>query len=180
MMTDEELFMRAKNVKVLILDVDGVLTDGSIIYDAADMEIKAFNVKDGHGLKLIQRNGVQIAFITGRESEVVNRRAKELQIEHVYQKAIDKLAAYEDLKAKLSSQGLKDENFAYVGDDLLDIPIAKRVGFSAAVADANDELKKHSLYITKADGGRGAVREVCEIILKSKGLWGEVLKKYDR
>ena len=93
-MTDEELFMRAKNVKVLILDVDGVLTDGSIIYDNADMEIKAFNVKDGHGLKLIQRNGVQIAFITGRESEVVNRRAKELNIEHVYQNAIDKLAAY--------------------------------------------------------------------------------------
>ena len=169
--------MHAKNVKVLVLDVDGVLTDGGIIYDGADTEMKVFNVKDGHGMKLLERSGIEIALITGRESAVVARRAGELGITHVYQKAIDKLVAYDDLKEKL---GLSDENFAYVGDDLLDIPLAKRVGFSVAVADANYELKSRVLYITKADGGRGAVREVCEIILKSQGLWEGVMKRYDR
>jgi 3-deoxy-D-manno-octulosonate 8-phosphate phosphatase (KDO 8-P phosphatase) len=177
MTTDENIFMHARKVKVLMLDVDGVLTDGSIIYDGTDMEFKAFNVKDGHGMKLLMRNGVEIAIITGRISDVVNRRGKELGIKHIYQKAIDKLAAYEDLKEKLK---ISDEEFGYVGDDLLDIPINKRVGFSVAVSDANEELKSRSLYITKEKGGRGAVREVCEIILKSKGLWQEVLKRYDR
>lgn len=177
MTTDETIFMHARKVKLLALDVDGVLTDGGIIYDGADAELKTFNVKDGHGMKLLMRTGVQIALITGRESDVVNRRGKELGIEHIYQRAIDKLAVYDDLKKKLD---LKDEEFAYVGDDLLDIPLAKRVGFSVAVADANDELKSRVLYITKADGGRGAVREVCEIILKSKGLWQQVMERYDR
>ncbi len=176
-MTDEEIFMHAKKVEVLIMDVDGVLTDGSIIYDGKDAELKAFNVRDGHGMKLLQRSGIKVALITGRESDVVKRRAKELGIEHVYQKATDKLVAYEDLKGRL---GLDDKCFGYIGDDLLDIPIAKRVGLSVAVADANDELKSHAMIITKARGGRGAVREVCEMILKSKGLWQEVLSKYDR
>jgi 3-deoxy-D-manno-octulosonate 8-phosphate phosphatase (KDO 8-P phosphatase) len=177
MTTDEAVFMHARKVKVLILDVDGVLTDGSIIYDGADMELKAFNVRDGHGMKLLQRNGVKIAIITGRESEVVKRRADELNVEYVYQKATDKLTAYEDLKEKL---GFNDEDFGYVGDDLLDIPVVKRAGFSVAAADADEELKARALYITKARGGRGAVREVCEIILKSKGLWEDIFKKYDR
>ena len=177
MRTDEEIFMRAKKVKLLILDVDGVLTDGKIIYGVPDVELKAFDVKDGHGIKLLQRAGVKIAFITGRNSAVVAKRARELKIEHLYQGAIDKLEAYEDLKRET---GLKDEDFGSVGDDLLDIPIAKRAGFAVAVADADVELKRRSLYVTKACGGAGAVREVCEIILKSKGLWAEVLSRYDR
>lgn len=177
MAIDENIFVQARKVKVLLLDVDGVLTDGSIIYDGTDMEFKTFNVKDGHGMKLLTRNGIKIAIITGRISDVVERRAKELGIEHVYQKAIDKLAAYEDLKEKLN---ISDEEFCYIGDDLLDIPINKRVGLSVAVADANDELKTRSLFVTNAKGGKGAVREVCEIILKAKGLWQKVLKKYDR
>jgi len=177
MIIDEKILMRAKKVKALILDVDGVLTDGSIILDGGTAELKAFNVRDGHGIKLLQRNDIKVAFITGKESEVVKRRASDLGVEFVYQKALDKLIPYNDLKEKLN---LEDEYFASVGDDLLDIPIAKRVGFSVAVADAEEELKSRVSYITNALGGRGAVREVCDIILKSKGLWADVLKRYDR
>ena len=177
MRTDEEIFMHANKVELLILDVDGVLTDGSLYYSGSDVEIKAFNVKDGHGIKLLQRNGVEVAFITGRKSDAVKRRADELGINHVYQRAIDKLLAYDDLKEKV---GIADAKIGFVGDDLIDIPITKRVGFAVAVADANSELISRSLYVTKANGGRGAVREVCEIILKSKGLWEEVLSQYDR
>ncbi len=177
MMTDEEVFMRAQRIKALILDVDGVLTDGKIIYGNGGVELKAFDVKDGHGLKLLQRNGIELVIVTGRESEVVARRAEELGIKRLYQKAIDKLVVYEDIKREL---GLEDESFACIGDDLLDIPIAKRAGLSVAVADANKELKARSMLITNAVGGNGAVRELCEIILKSQGLWQDVLKRYDR
>ena len=176
-MTDEEIFMLAQKVKLLILDVDGVLTDGGVIYGGAGHELKKFNVRDGHGIKLLQRSGVKIAFITGRESQVVARRAEELKVDYIFQKAIDKLKVYDELKAAV---GLADDEFCSVGDDLLDIPIAIRVGFPVAVADADDELKKRVKYVTKANGGFGAVREICEIILKSKGLWEGIMERYDR
>ncbi len=168
---------RAKKVKLLIMDVDGVLTDGRIVLDENGNELKFFNVRDGHGIVLLHRIGVETAIITGRQSKIVERRAKELSIPYVYQKVFDKLKVYEELKDRLS---LKDEEIAYVGDDVVDIPIMRRVGFSVSVADAHEEVKRIAHYITSKPGGKGAVREVAELIIKAKGLWDKVMERYLR
>jgi len=162
-------------VKLLLLDVDGVLTDGRIVYGSDGQEFKAFDVKDGHGLKLLQRAGVSIGIITGRESEVVARRASELDVKYLYQGAKDKLTPYREI---LQKSGLSDEEVAYVGDDLIDLPILRRVGFSATVADAIDEVKAHVDYVASRDGGRGVVREICDVLLRSLGSWDEVTSRY--
>jgi len=162
-------------IKLLLLDVDGVLTDGRIVYGSGGQEFKAFDVKDGHGLKLLQRAGVSIGIITGRDSEVVTRRASELDVEYLYQGAKDKLAPYREI---LQKSGLRDEEIAYVGDDLIDLPILRRVGFSATVADAVDEVKGHVDYVASRPGGRGAVREICDVLLRSIGQWDEVTSRY--
>jgi 3-deoxy-D-manno-octulosonate 8-phosphate phosphatase (KDO 8-P phosphatase) len=167
----------AKGIKLLILDVDGVLTDGSIILDNEGNEFKSFHVRDGHGIKMLEKVGIKVAIITGRHSKVVERRAHELGITEVYQRCHIKSVAYEHLLEKM---GLKDNEVAYIGDDIVDIPIFKRVGLSVAVADATDETKKEALLITKNKGGRGAVREVCEFILKSKGKWEELINDYNK
>lgn len=167
----------AKNIKLLILDVDGVLTDGSIILDDNGNEIKSFHVRDGHGLKMLQKAGIQIAIITGRHSKVVERRAHELGITEIYQRCHIKTVAYDDLLEKF---GIEDKETAYVGDDIVDIPIFKRVGLSIAVADAVDEAKREALFVTNNRGGRGAVREVCELILKSNGKWEEFIDEYNK
>ncbi len=162
-------------IKLLLLDVDGVLTDGRIIYDNQGNELKAFDVKDGHGLKMIQRAGIRVGIITGRNSAVVSRRAEELEIDILYQGALRKLEPYLEI---LAEQNLTDEQVAYVGDDIVDLPILQRVGFSATVADAIPEVFPCVDYITTRPGGGGAVREICDLLLRASGQWDEITKRY--
>nr|WP_291315448.1 HAD-IIIA family hydrolase [Desulfuromonas sp.] len=164
-----------RKIRLLLLDVDGVMTDGRIVYDGNGVESKAFDVKDGHGLKLLQRAGVRVGIITGRSSEVVALRAAELGIDILYQGAKDKLVPYRQI---LQDLGLHDEQVAYVGDDLVDLPILNRVGFSATVADGVEELKPLVHHVASRPGGRGAVREICDLLLKSSGQWRAVTDRY--
>ncbi len=163
--TRTSLVTKSKKIKLLLLDVDGVLTDGRIILDNIGNELKAFHVRDGHGIKLAQRAGIVIGIITGRRSEVVSIRARELGIQEVHQGAVEKIAVYESL---LKKYGLQDDEVAYVGDDVVDLDIFNRAGFAVAVADADSSVKSHVDMITKAEGGRGAVREFINLILKSR------------
>lgn len=166
---------RLAAIKLLLLDVDGVLTDGRITYDNQGNELKSFDVKDGHGLKLLQRAGIAVGIITGRRSEVVARRAAELGIDILYQGALKKLDPYLEILEKTS---LQDEQIAYMGDDLIDLPLLRRVGFSATVADAHPEVLPLVDYVTTRAGGRGAVREVCDLLLKGGGHWKTVTGRY--
>ncbi|MBE9486062.1 MAG: HAD-IIIA family hydrolase [Desulfuromonadales bacterium] len=169
------MYEKLAKIRLLLLDVDGVLTDGRIIYDNQGNELKAFNVKDGHGLKLLQRAGIKVGIITGRKSDVVARRAAELGIEILYQHALSKLEPYRKI---LADQGLGDEQVAYVGDDIVDLPILRRVGFSATVADAVPDVLPLVDYVTVRSGGRGAVREICDLLLKACGQWQELTDRY--
>lgn len=171
----EKILQLAKPVKLLLMDVDGVLTDGRIIYDSDGRELKFFHVRDGHGLKLVSRYGIKTGIITGRNSTIVNKRAAELGIEIVYQNAKDKKVVIEEI---LKEQKLIPEEVAYIGDDIVDIPVFRRVGFRITVPDAPYEVRDEVDYVTLNYAGKGAVREVCEIILKSKGLWAEIMGKY--
>lgn len=165
-----------KNIRLLLVDVDGVMTDGRIIYDGNGLETKFFNVKDGHGIKMLQRQGVEIGIITGRNSVVVDIRARELGISIVYQGALRKLESYDDIKLK---SGLDDSEIAYIGDDIIDVPVMKRVAFSAAPSDALPEVRAVANYVTTCAGGKGAVREVCDMIIKGRGGWDEVVARYE-
>lgn len=162
-------------IRFLILDVDGVLTDGSIIYTSSGEEVKTFNVKDGAGLKYWRRAGHSAGIITGRTSSIVARRALELDIRHIEMGAKAKLPAFEKM---LSDAGVKPEEVAMVGDDLMDLPIIRRVGLGVAVADAVDELQDAAHLITIQKGGKGAVREVIEFILKTQGRWEGIMERY--
>lgn len=168
---------KIKRIKLLILDVDGVLTDGKIIYNDRGEEIKAFNVKDGHGLKLLMRSGTEVALITGRESKVVLHRARDLGIKQVYQKATNKIEVYENI---LREKRLEDNQVGFVGDDLVDIPVLRRVGFSATVRDAIPEVKEVADYVASKKGGEGAVREICELLLKAQDKWEEITARYQQ
>ena len=172
---DHDLSVIAKKIKLLILDVDGVLTDGSIILDNEGNEYKSFHVRDGHGIKMLISAGIHVAIITGRHSKVVERRAHELGIIEIFQKCFDKKAAYRKLIEKYS---LSEDEIAYVGDDIVDAPIMKIVGLPVTVADADEETKKYALLVTRNRGGRGAVREVTDFILKAKGLWEKMFNEY--
>ncbi len=172
---DDEILEKIKRIKLLILDVDGVMTDGSINYTDDGREFKSFDVKDGHGIKLLMRSGVEVALITARESNVVAIRAKDLGIKDVYQGRKEKLGAFEEI---LANKGLSADETAYMGDDLIDLPVLRRAGFCAAVADATDEVKEAVDYVAKRPGGRGAVRELTDLILKAKGRWDEVTARY--
>jgi len=163
------------NVKMVIMDVDGVLTDGKIILDAKGIESKAFYVQDGSAITYLHRAGIKTAIISGRESKVVELRAKELCIEDVYLGIHKKLEAYEQI---LKKHKIKDGEICYIGDDLIDLPILRRVGFSVAVPNAPSEVKEHVTHITAAPGGYGAVREVTEKILKSQGKWDAIISRY--
>ncbi len=165
----------AKGIKLLALDVDGVLTDGGIILDSDNNELKEFYVRDGHGIKMLQKAGLQVAIITGRDSRVVDRRAQELGIIEVYQKCHDKRIPYKHLTEKL---GVSDEEVAYIGDDIVDIPLFRKVGLAVAVADATGETKNEAMLVTKSCGGRGAVREICDLILKANGKWKVLVDEY--
>ena len=166
---------RLRKIKLLILDVDGVMTDGRIVFDANGVETKFFNVKDGHGIKMLQRGGVEVAIISGRESQVVTNRAAELGIDRVFQRCLDKLTPYRSL---LAATGLTDEEVAFVGDDVIDLPVLRRVGFAAAPADAVPEALAAVHFVARNRGGWGAGREVCDLILRGKGQWDEVTARY--
>ena len=163
------------NVKMVIIDVDGVLTDGKIILDANGTESKAFYVQDGTAITYLHRAGIKTAIISGRESKVVEIRAKELSIEDVYLGIHNKLEAYEKI---LRKHQIQDYEVWYIGDDLIDLPILRKVGFSVTVPNAPSEVKENVSYITNAPGGYGAIREVTEKILKSQGKWDAITSRY--
>lgn len=165
------------NIELLILDVDGVLTDGRIILDAAGCEMKCFDVLDGAGMKYFQRVGKRIAIITGRESPVVAHRAAELGVATVRQGAKDKLPAYESVLAELE---MTDEQTAVMGDDLPDLPMMLRCGFAIAPANAVLEVRQAAAMVTANSGGAGAVRQAIEYMLKQMGLWDQILQRYRR
>ena len=166
---------KAKKIKLLLLDVDGVMTDGGIILDSSGGEIKAFNEKDGHGIKLLMRAGVEVGILSGRESQVVARRAEELGINIVKQRSLNKIITFQDI---VKEKSVKEEEVAYIGDDLTDLPVLRKAGLSAAVADAVEEVKKEVDYITTQPGGKGAVRELIELLLKSQDKWDMVTQRY--
>ena len=166
---------RAQRIKLLLLDVDGVMTDGGIVMNHEGEEIKRFDVRDGHGIRLLISAGVQVGLVTGRSSRVVTHRARDLGIRMVYQKAFNKLEAYQKIKTKT---GLSDPEIAYVGDDIVDLPVLRRVGLAMAVKDAEESVRGKVDYVTKQRGGRGAVREVAELLLRAQGRWQNLVKKY--
>jgi 3-deoxy-D-manno-octulosonate 8-phosphate phosphatase (KDO 8-P phosphatase) len=172
----KNLWEKLKKIKLLVMDVDGVMTDGRIILDDSGREIKIFDVRDGHGIKLIQRYGIDVVLLTGRESQVVLHRARDLGINEVYQKVFNKEEVFAGI---LRGNNLDFFACAYIGDDVIDIPVLKAAGFSAAVADALDIVKKTVDYVTQNKGGRGAVREVCEMLLLAQGKWPEIAAKYE-
>ena len=167
---------KLKKIRMLLLDVDGVMTDGSIIMDSEGRELKNFNVRDGHGLVMIQRHGIAVGILTGRKSDVVEHRARDLKITEVCQGALNKKEVFQQILLK---HNLSPEAIAYMGDDIVDIPVLKMVGFSVAVADALELVKKTVHYVTVHRGGKGAVREVCEMLLEAQGFWHEVADRYD-
>ena len=168
----QDILERAARVRLVIFDVDGVLTDGSLYLGDDGQEYKAFHSRDGHGMKMLQAAGVEIGIITGRSSEVVRLRMASLGIEQVYQGQLDKRVAYERMKADL---GLTDSEVAYVGDDVNDLPVFAQVGLSAAPADAPLEVRSEAVMSLSANGGRGCVREFVEAILRARGQWDEAL-----
>ena len=172
----KELRARAARVKLLVLDVDGVLTDGRIIMDHEGRESKAFDVRDGHGIKLLREAGIEAAVLTGRNSPVVQKRADDLGIPWVRQGVNDKVKAYQEIAREA---GIDDEETCFVGDDLVDIPLLKRVGMPIVVADGAPEAKRFARYVTQSPGGRGAVREVCDLLLQAQGQWKAVLRRYE-
>ncbi len=160
------ILKKAAQIKLVIFDVDGVLTDGSLFIGDDGQEYKAFNAKDGLGMKMLQESGIVIAIITARQSSVVKLRMASLGIEHLYQGKRDKLPVFEKIVKELS---LKAGQVAYVGDDLLDLPIMIRCGLAIAVADAHERVIEQAHWVTKKGGGRGAAREVCELIMSGHG-----------
>jgi len=162
-------------IELLVLDVDGVLTDGTIVLHADGSESKAFSLLDGHGIKMWKRAGLKVALLSGRPSAATRHRAAQLQIEHVLEGCHAKLPA---LKGLIEQLGLTASQVAYVGDDLLDLPPLRHVGFGAAVANAVDELKHYADYVTTRPGGHGAVREVIEYLLKGGGRWQALMERY--
>ena len=161
-----ELLQRARAVKLAIFDVDGVLTDGRLYFLPDGSEFKTFNTLDGHGIKMLIASGVQTAIISGRKTPVVERRAQNLGIQHLFQGREDKLVVLDGLLAEL---GLSYEQVAYLGDDLPDLPVIRRVGLGMAVASADGFLRQHAHGVTQARGGEGAAREFCELILRAQG-----------
>ncbi len=168
---------RIANIKLVIVDNDGVMTDGRIIYGDYGDELKFFDVQDGFGITLLKRAGIKIVMISGKKSRINKRRAKELQFDEIFQNAFDKLKVYEKMLKKYK---LAAGEVCYVGDDLIDIPPMKRVGLAVAVHNAVPDVKSIAHVVTERSGGRGAVREVVDLILKSQGKWAQVTEKYFR
>ncbi len=171
----QEIIQKAENIKLLILDVDGVLTDGKLFFDDQGREYKSFHARDGHGIKLLRRTGVEVAVISGRKSNSVELRMRSLGIEYLYQGHEDKIGAFNEIMDSLS---IGADQTAYVGDDLLDLPVMSRVGLSIAVNDANFAVKEFADWCTDHSGGCGAVREVCDLIMRAQGNLEAVIKSY--
>jgi len=168
---------KAKRIRMFLLDVDGVMTDGSLFYTGSGEEIKVFNVKDGLGIKLLKKAKIDVGVISARRSDPLYTRLKDLGIDKIYTGNERKIEALEDI---VKSNSLKYEEIAYMGDDYVDIPVMKRVGFPIAVADAVDEVKNIAVYVTKSRGGKGAVREAAEFILKIRGDLENLIEEYMR
>lgn len=171
----QDIQERAARIRLVIFDVDGVLTDGSLYLGDDGQEYKAFHSRDGLGMTLLQETGVRLAVITGRTSKVVQLRMENLGISEIYQGYRDKLPAYEELKRRLS---LTDEVIAYVGDDVVDLPIMRQVGLAVAVGDAHPRVQQHAHWHTRAGGGQGAAREVCELILDAQGTLERAMSRF--
>jgi 3-deoxy-D-manno-octulosonate 8-phosphate phosphatase (KDO 8-P phosphatase) len=171
----QDIIRKAAKIRLVIFDVDGVLTDGSLYLGDDGQEYKAFNSRDGHGMKMLQQSGVEIGIITGRTSNVVATRMAGLGIKHLYQGQEEKLPAFEELLKKLS---LHAEQVAYVGDDVIDLPILIRAGLAIAVQDAHNLVKQHSHWTTPNPGGRAAARDVCELIMQAQGTLEAQLHHY--
>ncbi|MFP4225337.1 MAG: KdsC family phosphatase [Desulfobacterales bacterium] len=170
-MTDK----RFKSIQLLLLDVDGVLTDGAITYAEDQTETKVFNVKDGLGIKMLHQSGIRTGIVTGRSSAALLRRCRELGIQMIYDNIKDKGAVFDRISQET---GLPASAIAFMGDDLPDLPMFKKAGLAIAVADAHSMVCEQADIITEKCGGRGAVREVCEMLLKSKGLWDPLIKQW--
>lgn len=166
---------RAARIKVLLMDCDGVLTDGGLVLLENGDEQKTFNVRDGHGIVLLHRAGLKTGIITGRTSSATERRARDLGISYLRQNSLDKIKDFEEL---LAAENIVESEVAFVGDDVTDIPLMQRVELAVAVADAAEETRAAAHYVTGATGGHGAVREVAELILKAQGRWGELMSRY--
>lgn len=166
---------RAKKIKLLILDVDGIMTDGRIVYGNYRDELKFFDVQDGFGVLLAKRAGIKVVIITAKGSKVVKMRAKDLKIDGLYLNSINKLKVF---KKVLKKFGVSSEEVCFIGDDLLDIPVLKRTGLAITVPNAVEEVKPYSHMVTTKMGGRGAVREICDLLLKSQNKWEETTHKY--
>ena len=173
----QDILEKAKQVKLVLFDVDGVLTDGSLFLGDDGQEYKAFHSRDGHGMKMLQATGVEIGIITGRTSRVVELRMESLGIRHVYQGQLDKRPAYDRLKQAL---GLNDSQIAFVGDDVVDLPLLTQAGLAVAVQDAHPMVKQHAHWQTPSPGGRGAARDVCELVMEAQGRLQPFLEGYLR
>jgi 3-deoxy-D-manno-octulosonate 8-phosphate phosphatase (KDO 8-P phosphatase) len=171
----DALAQRARAIRLLVLDVDGVLTDGRLYYSSAGEESKAFHIQDGLGIKLLQRSGVQVALITGRRSPAVEQRAHELGIALVHQGVEDKLGAFDEL---LRAQHLAASQAGCMGDDLPDLPLIRCCALGISVPDAPEAVRQHAHYVTRRRGGEGAVREVCELLMAAQGTLDEALRRY--
>ena len=174
-LTDSEVIARAAKIKLIVFDVDGILTDGSLYLNDDGQEIKAFFALDGHGMKMLKRSGVELAVITGRHSQLMRHRVKNLNIEHLYQGVEDKLEAFLELTEQL---GLGSEQVAAMGDDVVDLPMMRRIGLSITVPGAWDRVKQYAHYVTQLPGGRGAAREACELIMGAQGTLDNQLAPY--
>ena len=168
---------KAKKIKLVIFDVDGVLTNGQLFYGDDGQEYKAFHSQDGHGMKMLQETGVTIGIITGRTSDVVAHRMKNLKITHVYQGQLEKLPAFEKLADELN---LAPEQIAYVGDDVVDLPVMLRAGLAISVPGGHELALKHAHWVTEKFAGLGAAREICEFIMKAQGTYDAAIEKYLR
>ena len=166
---------KAKAIRLMILDVDGVLTSGNLVYTKEAIHYKAFSVLDGLGIKLLQKTGVIVAIITTCKSDIIKRRAQDLGVDHIYQGYENKLVPYAELKEKLK---LSDAEIAYVGDDLPDLPVIRRVGLGMTVANSPRILQQQAVYVSKASGGKGAVREICELIMEAQGTLSAMIEPY--
>jgi 3-deoxy-D-manno-octulosonate 8-phosphate phosphatase (KDO 8-P phosphatase) len=171
----QDVLERAKHIRLVVFDVDGVLTDGSLYLGDDGQEYKAFHSRDGHGMAMLRDSGVALAVITGRRSEVVRIRMQSLGVEHVYQGCRDKLPVFLELAAGL---GIEHRQAAYMGDDVMDIPVMRQVGLAAAVADAHPAVREHAHWCAPSPGGRGAARDLCELILGAQGRLEVLLAGY--
>lgn len=171
----DSITRKAEQITLLLLDVDGVLTDGRILFDENGQESKSFFVQDGQGIRWLLRSGIEVGFLSGRSSRAVEMRAKELTISFLFQGIGDKIKVYEKL---LRDTQRVPEEVSFMGDDFIDVPLLKKVGFSISVSNGHPLVQKEVDYITRAAGGRGAVREVSELILKAKGKWDALLREY--